>query len=399
MPPDSWQTLLENLKNLGFLADWRANSVIPVLELVKGEDKYFLGPVLGKPAFAIHQNVALRFMGQNLSPQKEVDLKAIQGALTTALHQPVNWPKHIPHALRDTLPSLHPSDGEWFLQIQAPCLQFCQFCERALPNSRPLHTLQDHLDTLILHLENLEIPPGSSLTIGGAEPLAFENLPALLEVLKERELVVQSLHTAGWPLEDAVLDALKAAGLQRVRVPIYSALPEEHDKVVRAGGAFGKTIEALEKLKAQNISLNLHTLLLRDTLNTLPKTLEFLASFSPIAIEVAAPTQISDAPWLLHDYLPSADSVAKVLADFHPSDDHNLDFQVPLCALPNHLLPKAKKGPGRQMDAYGDASGQGRRETQGFYEKPCETCAQKAHCPGLSGPYGAIHSLESLRPF
>ena len=60
-------------------------------------------------------------------------------------------------------------------------------------------------------------------------------------------------------------------------IPLYSDLPEEHDYVVQARGAFDETVRGILNLKRMGVRVALRFVVHAETFERLPKFAEFVA--------------------------------------------------------------------------------------------------------------------------
>lgn len=389
-PLQEFATVLEKR---GHLVRWRGGDALPVLRV--GES-VFLAPIMGQGAWGTHHNIALRFYGDRPSGETAALLETCQGLLREMIQAPISWLACLDPLDARSLPSLHPLGGDsWLLELRWPCLAHCSFCERGMPGAAVPHPAKAHVSILELALEEAELPPGALITLGGAEPLASEGLEEVLEVLKRRGLAVHGLHTLGWPLTKSRLRKLLEAGLKQVRIPFYAAEPEVHDAIVRHRGAFEQGVASLKLFQEAGVAVSLHGLALKANTPVLSNLLNWVVDQDPVGVELAWPGQLPDAPWLLFDYLPRADEVRWALEGWEARGP--VALSLPVCSVPEGLRGLLRQGPGRDVAAFGAVTGEGRRETVGFFEAVCDGCGARRSCQGLGGPYGSVQPVESLR--
>jgi His-Xaa-Ser system radical SAM maturase HxsC len=116
---------------------------------------------------------------------------------------------------------------------------------------------------------------------GGEPAILGEHLVDLIDQMK-RALPRTGVHVLSNGRRFA--DAAFAAALSDVRhhdlmlgIPLYSDLPEEHDYVVQAKGAFDETIRGILNLKRHRVRVELRFVIHRDTYARLPQFAEFVA--------------------------------------------------------------------------------------------------------------------------
>ena len=73
------------------------------------------------------------------------------------------------------------------------------------------------------------------------------------------------------------VNQLVDAGLDHVQITVESCMPEIHDEMMRARGAFKQTIAGLKNALASKLYVMTNTTMLQTNVHTIPDTLDFLA--------------------------------------------------------------------------------------------------------------------------
>lgn len=114
------------------------------------------------------------------------------------------------------------------------------------------------------------------ISIEGGEPLLRNDLSEIVRILSRRHLTV--LYTNGWFLDDAMARTLFSKGLAQVGVSIDHHVPENHDRLRGAEGAFEKAWEAVRACRdaAPHAGRQVHvmTVLTDDNLESVEKLLK-----------------------------------------------------------------------------------------------------------------------------
>ncbi len=111
----------------------------------------------------------------------------------------------------------------------------------------------------------------------GGEPTLREDLPELI-AYAERNGQISGLNTNGRRLSDPrYVESLVKAGLDHVQITLESCEPEIHDEMVRAKGAFTQTVKGIKNVLAAPLYVMTNTTMLRDNVQTIPATFDFLA--------------------------------------------------------------------------------------------------------------------------
>ena len=160
------------------------------------------------------------------------------------------------------------------LALTYRCNNACPHCYNARERSYP------EMDTaswkeIIDRLWALEIP---HVVFTGGEPTLREDLPELIAHAESRGQIT-GLNTNGRRLADpAHVQSLIDAGLDHVQVTLESHLPEVHDRMVAASGAWKQTVQGVKNAVNSDLYVMTNTTMLTDNYQTLGETLDFLAS-------------------------------------------------------------------------------------------------------------------------
>ncbi|GAB4526727.1 MAG: hypothetical protein Fur0018_12140 [Anaerolineales bacterium] len=111
----------------------------------------------------------------------------------------------------------------------------------------------------------------------GGEPTLRADLPELI-AHAEHNGQITGLNTNGRRLRDPrFVEALVQAGLDHVQITLESHEAAIHDHMVRCKGAWKQTVEGLRNALASPLFVMTNTTMLRDNVQGLPATLDFLA--------------------------------------------------------------------------------------------------------------------------
>jgi len=157
------------------------------------------------------------------------------------------------------------------------CDNFCVMCSQP-PKDRPDDWLVDEL---------LEVIPLMSLNtrevgITGGEPGLLG--PRLVEIVDRLQRFLPNTGVHILSNGRAFADEAFASALADLRhpdlmvgVPLYSALPEVHDYVVQARGAYDQTLRGILALKRRGVRVELRFVIHRETVEELPEFARFVA--------------------------------------------------------------------------------------------------------------------------
>lgn len=130
------------------------------------------------------------------------------------------------------------------------------------------------------------------LIVGGGEPTLRRDLPDLMAQLGGRA----TLATDGLALHrsDGV-KALTAVGLERVRIGLHSARPDAHDWLVGLPGAHRRIRTAIQTLRAQNVEVEVETILTRPTAPYLEELVAFALTIGVRTMHFRPVRQVSSS--------------------------------------------------------------------------------------------------------
>ena len=111
----------------------------------------------------------------------------------------------------------------------------------------------------------------------GGEATLRNDLPELIKHA-ETNGQITGLNTNARRLMDMdYVKQLVDAGLDHVQITVESSVPEIHDEMMRAKGAFRQTIAGLNNVLRSRLYVMTNTTMLRTNVHTIPATLDFLA--------------------------------------------------------------------------------------------------------------------------
>jgi radical SAM protein with 4Fe4S-binding SPASM domain len=159
------------------------------------------------------------------------------------------------------------------LAVTYRCNNDCPHCYNARP--RDFTELDTDSWKLILdRLWKLGIP---HVVFTGGEPTLRNDLPELI-AHAESNGQITGLNTNARRLQDERYVAqLVEAGLDHVQITVESCDEAVHEKMVQAKGAFKQTIHGLKRVLASPLYVMTNTTMLRTNVNSIPRTLDFLA--------------------------------------------------------------------------------------------------------------------------
>lgn len=275
------------------------------------------------------------------------------------------------------------------LLVTERCDNYCVMCSQP-PKEHDDSWLVDELLAII----PLMSPETPEIGLTGGEPsLLGDRLVALVEKL-HRCLPRTAVHilSNGRSFADPslarALAAVKHPNLM-IGIPLYSDLPEEHDYVVQARGAFNETVRGILNLKRHGVRVELRFVIHRDTYEGLPAFARFVARNLLFVDHVAlmglelmgfARTNL-DAIWIdPADYQCELTEATRIL------DHAGLTVSIynhQLCVLAPELHPFARASISDWKNRYFDE---------------CEHCAKRSECGGFFAS-ASVQRSRSIQPF
>jgi His-Xaa-Ser system radical SAM maturase HxsC len=261
------------------------------------------------------------------------------------------------------------------LLVTERCDNYCLMC------SQPPKEADDSwlLEELVNEVVPLIAPDTGELGITGGEPaLLGERLVRLLIALKER-LPGTAVHmlTNGRRFCDQAF-ALSIARVAHpdlvLGIPLYSDLPEEHDYVVQARGAFDETVRGILNLKRAGVRVELRFVIHAETYERLPEFADFvgrnLLFVDHVALMGLEPTGFAktNIERLWADPLDYQSQLANAVHRLARVGLNVSIYNLPLCVLPAQLRGYARKSISDWKNVYFDE---------------CSSCVRRDACAGF----------------
>jgi His-Xaa-Ser system radical SAM maturase HxsC len=261
------------------------------------------------------------------------------------------------------------------LLVTERCDNYCLMC------SQPPRDQDDGwlVDELLGEVIPLISPETEEIGLTGGEPaLLGARLVELVESLKAH-LPRTAVHVLSNGRRFSALDFARALGRVEhpdlmVGVPLYSDLPEEHDYVVQAQGAFDETVRGIINLKRVRVRVEVRVVIHRQTYERLPDLARFLTRnllfVDHVALmgleQVGFAKANLDQLWVDPlDYRPQLVGALRTLA--HAGMAVSL-YGHQLCVLPSNVHEFARRAISDWKNAYLDE---------------CKGCSLRDDCGGF----------------
>jgi radical SAM protein with 4Fe4S-binding SPASM domain len=152
-------------------------------------------------------------------------------------------------------------------------------CAHCYISAGSWHASADELSTedcLRIVDEILEVSPAPMLILSGGEPLLREDLEAIAKQAADGGATVV-VGTNGTRLTADRIGSLKAAGVRGVAVSVDSLDPAYHDRFRHGAGSLGDTLEAIERLREDELDFVIQTTVTRGNRDEIPRLAEWSA--------------------------------------------------------------------------------------------------------------------------
>ena len=272
------------------------------------------------------------------------------------------------------------------LLVTERCDQLCVMC------SQPPKKM--HVDRFDMFREACVLAPQQAVIgISGGEPTLYkEELLGLIEhVLDVRPDLRFHILSNGQHFDMSDAERLKQPLYANVSwgIPLYSAVPSDHDEIVGKTGAFDRLEQSLHVLLLAGSIIELRTVVMLSTVKGLSRLarhiaarLSFITSWSVMQLEN---TGFAKNRWglLYFDHASDFAPVASALdiAQIHGIPAHLFNF--PLCTVPpnyRHLAPASISDWKRK------------------YAPACVDCRAKDRCSGFFEWHPADALMKGVRP-
>lgn len=239
--------------------------------------------------------------------------------------------------------------------------------------------------------------PEDLLEIGitGGEPMLLgERLYSLLEIVRQKwpNVTIHILSNGRLFENPEIVEKLiKATGDNLyIGVPFHSDFGPDHDLISGAKGAYAQTLRGLYNLAEANVEIELRIVINKLNWMRLPqiadfifKNLTFVNSIAFMAMELCGDALKNyDSIWI--EPIQYADKLEDSVLSLVQRGMDPVIFNIPLCLLPETLLPFAVRSIS---------------EWKVTYLPICDRCTHKSDCCGLFStsfiPFDGLNPLNS----
>jgi hypothetical protein len=278
------------------------------------------------------------------------------------------------------------------LFLVSACVQACSFCvfPQVRGSAHQWPTSPDAVTLVRAILAELRARPGPSrVVLSGPDCLRHPQIDAMLEQFADEQDIGLELLGPLTRLSEPALAARVASlpSLKGVRLSLFGASAEIHDRVVGQAGAHAQVLAALAHCRALGIAVGLATVLTPENVGELPELLALVASLGlRTQLSLYHPESWSGTPlsWREVDLARTVVGPAALLAACERIDPAlaraALARYIPHCWVPGPLRPILLAPAVDRQDDFAFVPG-------------CAGCPARPECPGISRP-----AIERLGP-
>ncbi len=155
-------------------------------------------------------------------------------------------------------------------ELTSRCNERCRHCY--LPVARLAKTLES--DLVLDILDQMREMGTLSVSFSGGEPMLHPDLPLFLRRARENDFSIAVLSN-GTALTDNLANELAEARLAYIQFSVYSTIPEEHDYITRIPGSHTLTMQAIEKLMARQVPVQISCPTMKSNYKNFKKVLQW----------------------------------------------------------------------------------------------------------------------------
>lgn len=157
-------------------------------------------------------------------------------------------------------------------ELSSRCNERCIHCY--IPNDKKNHGWDMPLEKVKELIDEFSEMGGLSVSLSGGEVLLHKDLPEIIRYCRKKDLKISLLSNL-IALDDSLIPVLREANVSLVQVSLYSMNPDIHDTITTVKGSWQKTKDAIEKLIAADIPIQISCPLMKANKDGYVKVLEY----------------------------------------------------------------------------------------------------------------------------
>ncbi len=160
-------------------------------------------------------------------------------------------------------------------ELTSQCNERCIHCY--IPNAKKNAGKGMPTEKVLSLIDEYADMGGISVNLSGGEVFMHKDIIKIIQYCKERDLQVNVLSNL-IALKDSQIPLLKEANLAMIQTSLYSMDPSIHDYITTIKGSFAKTKNAIEKLVAADIPIQISCPIMKANKNSYKDVLKYAKS-------------------------------------------------------------------------------------------------------------------------
>ena len=169
----------------------------------------------------------------------------------------------------------HPLISCLQFELSSRCNERCIHCY--IPNDKKNHGYDMPTEKVKSIIDEFSAMGGIHVTLSGGEAFMHKDIIEIARYCREKDLKITMLSNL-ISLKDEQIYELKKINLSLIQVSLYSMNPDIHDFITTIKGSFEKTKNAIEKLVAADIPVQISCPIMKANKNGYSKVLEYAKS-------------------------------------------------------------------------------------------------------------------------
>ena len=169
-------------------------------------------------------------------------------------------------------PAVYRREAHW--SITGACNLKCRHCFMSAPHAR--HGVPSH-EEIVCVADQLAECGVFNVSLTGGEPLIRDDFMAIVDLLNERGIGINTIFTNGWLIDEKLLDGMEAKGMHPAFQLSFDGIGC-HDYLRGIEGAEERTVRALKLLKERHYDTAVSMCLHRGNISTLREAVKLMAS-------------------------------------------------------------------------------------------------------------------------
>lgn len=162
-------------------------------------------------------------------------------------------------------------------ELSSRCNERCIHCY--IPNTKKNHGFDMPLEKVKSILDEFQELGGIHVTLSGGEAFLHKDLMEIVKYCREKDLKISILSNL-ISLKDEHISVLKDANVSLIQTSLYAVRPEIHDKITLVKGSCEKTKNAIEKLVAADIPVQISCPIMKTNKDVYPEVVEYAKQYN-----------------------------------------------------------------------------------------------------------------------